>query len=81
MKLICLDDFEVVCGALTTLAALLKKHATGDFVRLLDNLAFGPRLLSLARGWGGRQEGLSLLYCCQDHLAEKVLSHYSIEPL
>lgn len=69
-----MDDFDVACGALTTLAALLKKHATGDFVRLLDNLAFGPRLLSLARGWGGRQEGLSLLYCCQDHPAEKVLS-------
>lgn len=65
-KLLKLDDTDIVLSVLSLLAAFVTKiqlrvHAHSQPIPPSLNTT----LFYLAKGWGGKQDGLGLLYCCQ----------------
>jgi hypothetical protein len=68
-KLLCCEDSDIVCATLETLA--IANKAVPRTAHAASN-SLVARLLALTRGWGGRQEGLDLAYCCEFHTKEQM---------
>ncbi len=66
-KLLKLDDTEIVLATLAVLVSLVKKtRSRVTSHRIHGDPVLNSHLFYLTKGWGGKQDGLGLLYCVQD---------------
>jgi hypothetical protein len=61
-----IDDPEIVLATLTLLSILVKKTRSRVTTRIHGDPILNAQLFYLTKGWGGKQDGLGLLYCVQD---------------
>lgn len=61
-----IDDVELVLASLTLLSTLVKKTRSRVTTRIHGDPVLNAQLFYLTKGWGGKQDGLGLLYCVQD---------------
>lgn len=61
-----IDDVEIVLATLRLLSILVKKTRSRVTTRIHGDPVLNAQLFYLTKGWGGKQDGLGLLYCVQD---------------
>jgi len=61
-----IDDPEIVLATLTLLSILVKKTRSRVTTRIHGDPILNAQLFYLTKGWGGKQDGLGLLYCVQE---------------